>query len=101
MTDLSAVTHREFESCVDERFRLTVDDEPTLDLTLDRVEVSEAGPPNQESRRSFALVFRGPLEPMLSQRIYRLESESLGALELFLVPIGPAGDAMQYEAVFT
>ena len=101
MTDLSAVTHRDFESCVDECFRLTVDDEPTLELTLDRVEASEAGPPNPESRCSFALVFRGPLEPVLSQRIYRLESESLGALELFLVPIGPAGDSMQYEAVFT
>jgi hypothetical protein len=101
VTDLSTVTHREFESCVAERFRLTVEEEPTLELTLDRVEVSEVDPTSQESRRSFALVFCGPLEPVLSQQIYCLESESLGALELFLVPIGPAGDAMQYEAIFT
>ena len=101
MTDLSAVTHREFESCVHERFRLTVDDEPPLELTLARVDVSEAGPPIQESRRSFALVFRGPLEPALSQRIYCLESESLGAHELFLLPIGTPGDTRQYQAVVT
>ena len=101
MTDLTGVTHREFEKCIDERFRLSGDDKSTLELTLDRVDVSAAEPRSQESRRSFALVFRGPLEPVLSQQIYALESESLGEIELFLVPIGPTGDAMQYEAVFT
>jgi hypothetical protein len=53
-------------------------------------------------------VFRGPLEPILPQGIYRLEHEHLGALELFIVPIGPNKNAnsaegptaMLYEAVF-
>jgi hypothetical protein len=94
------VTHREFESCVDATFRLTIDEEPALELTLDRVELSKTEPSSEDSRQPFSLIFRGPLERALCQQICSLENESLGALEIFLVPIGPAGDAMQYEAVF-
>jgi hypothetical protein len=43
----------------------------------------------------------------MPQSIYRLENEQLGALELFIVPIGPAPaaagqapTAMRYEVVF-
>jgi hypothetical protein len=52
-------------------------------------------------RVPFSVVFRGPLQPILPQRIYRFEHDSLGAFDLFIVPIGPEGDGMQYEAVFT
>ena len=52
-------------------------------------------------RIPFSVVFRGPLQPILPQRIYRFEHDSLGAFDLFIVPIGPEGDGMQYEAVFT
>jgi hypothetical protein len=37
----------------------------------------------------------------MPQRIYRLQHEELGQLELFLVPIGPDADGMCYEAVFS
>ena|SRR6266581_3062001 len=49
----------------------------------------------------FALEFAGPAEPALEQRIHRLEHETLGVIEIFLVPIGldPAG-GLRYEAVF-
>jgi hypothetical protein len=49
----------------------------------------------------FALEFAGPAEPALEQRIYSLEHETLGVIEIFLVPIGldPAG-GLRYEAVF-
>jgi len=29
-----------------------------------------------------------------------LRNDNLGEFEIFIVPIGPAGDGMQYEAVF-
>jgi hypothetical protein len=51
-------------------------------------------------REPFSIVFRGPLEPVLPQRIYRFEHEALGAFELFIVPIGTDESGMQYEAVF-
>jgi hypothetical protein len=34
------------------------------------------------------------------QGIYKLENEKLGALEIFLVPIGPDEKGMRYEAIF-
>lgn len=54
-----------------------------------------------QSGKPFACLFVGPAEPHFEQGIRRLEHETLGALEVFLVPIGPHRDGMQYEAVFT
>jgi hypothetical protein len=48
-------------------------------------------------RAPFSLVFRGGPTPPLPQRIHRVEHAELGALEIFLVPVGPD----RYEAVFT
>lgn len=51
-------------------------------------------------REPFSLLFRGPAEPALPQRIYSFEHDTLGRFELFLVPIGPDEKGMRYEAVF-
>ena len=45
-------------------------------------------------------MFRGPGEPVLAQRIYPLDNQTLGRLEIFLVPIGPDDEGMRYQAVF-
>jgi hypothetical protein len=54
-----------------------------------------------EAPRSFSLVFVGPARFVLPQQTYRLEHETLGEMDLFLVPIGPDGGGMRYEAVFS
>ena len=59
------------------------------------------GDEGEEGRRPFSLIYRGPLTPILPQQIYPVEHPELGTLELFLVPVGPEGGGMQYEAVFT
>ena len=51
-------------------------------------------------RAPFSVLFRGPLTPMLPQRIYTLAHAHLGTFDLFLVPIGPDQSGMCYEAVF-
>jgi hypothetical protein len=48
----------------------------------------------------FSLAFLGPLAPVLPQRTWTLEHATLGALEIFLVPLGPRDGRMRYEAVF-
>jgi hypothetical protein len=49
----------------------------------------------------FTLTFHGPAQPLLEQRIYRLEHRVLGPLDIFLVPVGTDGDeGLCYEAVF-
>lgn len=57
--------------------------------------------PRPGGRDPFTLVFRGPTEPSLPQATYRLEHAELGALEIFIVPIGQDADSMSYEAIFT
>ena len=53
------------------------------------------------AREAFSLLFCGPLQPALPQRIYRIGHAVMGDLDVFLVPVGPHADGMGYEAVFT
>ena len=89
-----------FEPLVGQRFvlRRNVGD-ATLDLVLAAATALAHG--EGRLRTPFSLVFRGPAEPVLPQRIYRVEHEDLGALELFLVPIGRDAESVRYEAIFT
>ena len=68
------------------------------DLDAELIEATRHGP--APTRQQFSLVFRGPSEPVLPQRIHPLSHPVLGAFELFLVPIGPDAGGMRYEAVF-
>ncbi len=88
----------DFAGRVGETFRLDPPEDGPLELELTEAR-GEGG--DSHSRQPFSLVFRGPAEPILLQRIWRLEHADLGALEIFLVPIGPDGKGMRYEAVFS
>lgn len=52
----------------------------------------------QGAEHAFSLTFIGP--PGLPQNIYRLKNPSTRTVDLFLTPVGPAGDIQRYEAVF-
>ena len=58
------------------------------------------GPDLPARSEPFSILFRGPRTPVLPQRIYRIEHETLGTFDLFIVPVGPDAGGMQYEAVF-
>ncbi|HET6509762.1 MAG TPA: hypothetical protein VFG42_23415 [Baekduia sp.] len=82
---------------------ILVDAELRLDLELIEATAhpADAPPTDAEGRRTpFSLLFRGPVEPVLAQRIQRLEHDALGPLELFLVPVGRDAAGTRYEAVF-
>ena len=51
-------------------------------------------------RDPFRLAFLGPADPVLPQRMYRLEHGALGALDIFLVPIAGDASGTTYEAIF-
>ena len=98
---LDAVRFEDFEALVDTSFEL-----PDEKLELRLCEVSALGQPPKAggriTRQAFSCLFRGPVEPVLAQGIRRLEHETLGSQELFLVPVGDAEDGgTLYEAVFT
>jgi hypothetical protein len=54
----------------------------------------------QIKEESFSLIFRGPLEIPLRQRIHRLTHPVLGEMEVFLVPVGKDEGSRYYEVVF-
>lgn len=93
MSDLNS---KSFTSCLHTHFSTEAQADETLSLEL--VQVNEANYSPQ--LENFSLIFNGPLAPVLPQRIYHLNHESLGSMEIFLVPVGPEGQSMQYEAVF-
>ena len=88
-----------FSACVGEGFQLELEDGESLDLEL--VEAT-ALPAHQGAPRSepFSLVFRGPPGRVLPQSVYPMRHPRLGALSLFLVPIGGNEQGVSYEAVF-
>ncbi len=88
----------DFAARVGETFRLAPGEGASLELELTEARGERGG---SERRQPFSLLFRGPAEPVLVQRIWRLEHSELGALEIFLVPIGGDDKGMRYEAVFS
>jgi Domain of unknown function (DUF6916) len=98
--DVSLLTVSHVRPHVGSRFRLHANDVLDLDLVeLDESGSGSAAPP-EAARAPFSVVFLGPREPVLPQRIYRLEHDELGTLDLFLVPIARDAAGVRYEAVF-
>jgi hypothetical protein len=97
------LTHEHFAGRVGERFTLVLPEGSPLELVLVETAVSEelgGQGPEGEERHQFSVVFRGPASPVLAQSIYGLHHAELGELELFLVPLGPDGEGIRYEAAF-
>src|SRR5215204_206860 len=49
---------------------------------------------------SFSLLFTGPKNRFLPQRLYSFTHETLGRFPLFIVPVGQDATTFHYEAVF-
>ncbi|HEY3350730.1 MAG TPA: hypothetical protein VGM13_13220 [Thermoanaerobaculia bacterium] len=93
------LTFSDFSGRVGEGFRVSVADEAIVLTLADVTSLARANHPGPR-RAPFSLIFRGPFRPQLVQRIWPLEHAALGTLDIFLVPIGPDAEGMQYEAVF-
>ena len=96
---LETFTHDTFAPRLGESFRVRLDDGSAVETRLASARTWGSG--SDGRRVPFTLTLVGPLQPMLPQRSYRVENDSLGDFELFLVPVGPNVAGMQYEAVFT
>lgn len=97
---LQHITPASFEALVGTPFRIHYGGESPLEAVLHEVRRHEQHPgPRSEP---FSAFFRGALRPILPQSIYHVEHETMGMMEIFLVPIGPdpQRQGMLYEAVF-
>jgi len=109
---LETLTAADFRVHQGTKFRLTGGSPPgggPSSIEAELAEVTERAPNAAGTFRApFSVLFHGPLQPVMPQGIYRVEHEQLGAVELFIVPVGPdepsdpgrVPTAMRYEAVF-
>ncbi len=98
---LDTLSAEKFNECLNQTFRIRAGEE-TVEAEL--VEVSGiTSHTRREDKKAFSVLFQGPMNKPIEQGIYRLENDTMGELDLFLVTLGPdAGDnGMIYEAVFT
>ena len=73
----------------------------TLQMPVEIGEVRRLKSPSPRGAQPFAVVFRHrDARGSAPQGVYRLEAPERGPVELFVVPIGPDGKGMCYEAVF-
>jgi hypothetical protein len=86
----------EFATALNTKFLIPIDGADPIELEL--IEVSELR--SLLKQEMYSIIFRGPRDVMLSQRMHRLEHTQLGMLDLFLVPIGVDEQGYSYEAVF-
>ena len=93
LADLKA---EHFSPHVDSSFTLTLDDGTEHALTLTDVGRVIAS----AKREPFSLHFLGTPGRVLPQRMYRIAHPGLGAMDLFIVPIGASQAGTQYEAIF-
>jgi hypothetical protein len=102
---LESLTLATFADRIGEPFLIYASADHTLELALvEARSLASDGTRAEGSRRArepFSIVFKGPAAPVMPQSIYALAHDSLGSLELFLVPIGPDRDGMLYQAIFT
>lgn len=101
---LDRLTVDSFKPAVGSAF--TIGDPAGTHVSLELVDAythDPDAPAEDESgtRSPFTLLFRGPSDPILPQRIYRLEHESLEPLEIFIVPLGVDAEGTRYEAIFS
>ncbi len=102
---LESCTVEIFTRHLGERFRVYAGQDEPFEIEL--IQASGIGREpagnggGRESRSAFSLLFRGPEDILLPQRIYRLEHAEMGTFDLFLVPVGPDQSGQRYEAIFT
>jgi len=102
MTEL--LQSKDFQKQLDYIFSIHLDDDiRSIDLQL--VNVTELGTASQAGfRNPFSLHFLGPVsQQYLQQHTYQMLNETLGRLDIFIVPLGLDAEAgrMRYEAIFT
>lgn len=101
---LETVTVDTFTPLLGTTFTVTATDASgrTHAVPLTLVDATPApAPAGDRGRAPFSLLFRGPAHLHLHQATHPLTHATLGATELFLVPVGLDADGAQYEAVFT
>jgi hypothetical protein len=85
-----------FADALGSLFTMTAAGGKSVDLEL--AEVSELK--QTKTQQAFSIVFLAPEPFKVEQGLYDLKHETMGPLQLFLVPVGMKDGRLQLEAVF-
>ena len=91
-----------FEQRQGESFLVELEPSAAVELVLDSVtDLRRPGQkiPSGVRQEPFEMNFRGPLEPLLPQRLYTLKSKDAECITLFIVPLGPSEGSQWYNVV--
>lgn len=97
---LDTLSSDDFRPCIDQPFQTRLGDTP-VQLSLAEIEVMDERYSRSGTRRPFSLMLLGPVEPLMPQGTYRLDNETLGPLDVFMVPLGPDGGGQRYQIIFS
>lgn len=97
MTDLAALELADFTSTVGDRVVVEVGG-GSIEVVVAAAESLGSDDP---SHRAFAVLFHGPVEPLLAQGTYTFRHTALGDPAIFVVPIAQTAGHTVYEAVFS
>jgi hypothetical protein len=93
-----------FSPWLKSKFRVALDSTNFIEVELASADaLANPGQPQAAGgslQESFSLVFHGPDNRFLPQRMYPFEHDQIGRFELFIVPIGQKPGFIQYQAIF-
>lgn len=96
---LEKLSAADFSPLLNNKFHIYFN--PSLPSTVELIEISEKKTSSAEAgRQPFSIIFRGPKDKIWPQGMYKINHQSLGEMQLFIVPIGPDDEGLCYEAVF-
>lgn len=90
------VTKEAFATALNTEFTMKLGVAETMPLTLVQYQVSLLN----AVQECFSLLFQAPLHAPSEQSLRTLQHETLGELEIFLVPVKKTEAGLFYEAVF-
>lgn len=85
-----------FSGHVNTKFVMHYGDSQTAEIELTSVDDVGSSP----RQIQFSLLFLAPDNAPLFQGTYKLEHDALGALDIFLVPVGKDARGVEYQAIF-
>jgi hypothetical protein len=98
MTTTDLLTLDLFSGRIGEDFVVEEPNAPSVTLKL--VEARPLRNFANAVRAPFSLIFTGPADMILPQRIYQLRNATIGTQSIFVVPIAGDAEKISYQAVF-
>ncbi len=106
---LDKVTSDDFKPFLKQTFQIIA--EPSASVEAELIQVKELPVAYEDEidaedaptrRKPFSLLFRSAQkDEYLPQKIYTIQHDQMGSLDIFLVPLGPDSEGMRYQAIFT